>query len=179
MKSAISVSLGSSKRNKQVEVELLGETVTIEREGTDGDIERATARFTELDGKVDALGVGGIDLWIEMEGKKYPLHAAHKLVQNVHHTPVVDGGGLKNTLEGQVVEAMIRELGPSYASGRVMLTAAVDRYGMTQAFFEQGYEVVCADLMFGLGIPIAVRTLGQLKLLARILLPVLHQTAYA
>jgi hypothetical protein len=24
---------------------------------------------------VDALGVGGIDLWIEMEGRKHPLHA--------------------------------------------------------------------------------------------------------
>lgn len=36
MEQAVSVSIGSSKRNKSVEVELLGEKVLIERIGTDG-----------------------------------------------------------------------------------------------------------------------------------------------
>jgi hypothetical protein len=173
MKTATSVSLGSSKRDKKVQVELLGQEVSIERRGTDGDVDRATALFNELDGKVDALGVGGIDLWIEMgEGKKYPLHAAQKMVADVRNTPVVDGSGLKNTLESQVVPAMIEALGPSFHSGRVLLTAAVDRYGMTLSFFNHGYEVVCADLMFALGLPIAVRSLKRLQLLARLLMPV-------
>jgi len=39
MKRAVSISIGSSKRNKSVTVELLGEQVTIERIGTDGDME--------------------------------------------------------------------------------------------------------------------------------------------
>lgn len=172
MKRAVSVSLGSSQRDKEVEVELLGERVSIERQGTDGDIEKATARFTELDGKIDALGVGGIDLWVEIEGRKYPLYAAHKLIKNVKQTPVVDGGGLKNTLERHVVNALVSELGPEYASGRVLLTAAVDRFGMAMAFFEKDYEVVCADLMFALGIPIPIRTLNQLRWMARLLMPV-------
>ncbi len=172
MKRAVSVSLGSSQRDKAVEVELLGERVSIERQGTDGDIEKATARFTELDGQVDALGVGGIDLWVEIEGKKYPLYAAHKLIKNVKKTPVVDGGGLKNTLERHVVNALISELGPEFASGRVLLTAAVDRFGMAMAFFEKDYEVVCADLMFALGIPIPIRTLNQLRWMSRLLMPV-------
>src|SRR3989304_9931627 len=37
VKRAVSISLGSSTRNKAVEVELLGEMVSIERVGTDGD----------------------------------------------------------------------------------------------------------------------------------------------
>jgi hypothetical protein len=172
MKRAVSVSLGSSKRNKEVEIELLGEKISLAREGTDGDIERATARFTELDGEVDALGVGGIDLWVDVYGQKYPLHAAHKLVRHVHRTPVVDGSGLKNTLERQVVETMIDELGADFAGGRVLLTAAIDRFGMSLAFFELGYDVVCADLMFGLGIPFPIRSLRQLKLMARLLMPI-------
>jgi hypothetical protein len=172
MKRAVSISLGSSKRDKQVEIDLLGERVTIERRGTDGDIEKATALFTELDGKVDALGVGGIDLWIEMGPKRYPLHAAHKLVRNVRQTPVVDGSGLKNTLERQVVPALVERLGPAYERGRVLLTAGVDRFGMTLSFFERNYEVVCADLMFALGIPIPIRSLPSLKRFARLLMPV-------
>jgi hypothetical protein len=173
MKQATSVSLGSSARDKNVEVELLGQEIIIERRGTDGNVEAATALFTELDGRVDALGVGGIDLWVEMnEGKKYPLYAAQKMVKNVHQTPVVDGSGLKNTLESRVVPAMIEALGPAYRSGRVMLTAAVDRFGMTRSFFNHDYEVVCADLMFALGIPIPIRSMKGLQSLARFLLPI-------
>lgn len=172
MKRAVSVSLGSSKRDKQVEIELLGQPVSIERRGTDGDAERATALFTELDGRVDALGVGGIDLWVQLGEKRYPLYAAHKLIRNVKQTPVVDGGGLKNTLERQVVKTLIEELGPTYQQGRVLLTAGADRYGMSLAFFEQGYEVVCGDLMFALGLPITVRKLSQLQSLSRLLMPV-------
>jgi hypothetical protein len=173
MKQATSVSLGGSTRDKKVEVELLGQEITIERRGMDGDVDAAAALFTELDGKVDSFGVGGIDLWIEMsEGKKYPLYAAHKMVKNVRQTPVVDGSGLKNTLESQVVPAMIEALGPSFGSGRVLLTAAVDRFGMTRSFFQHNYEVVCADLMFALGIPVAIRSMKGLQRLARFLLPV-------
>ncbi|MER3515369.1 MAG: quinate 5-dehydrogenase, partial [Chloroflexota bacterium] len=55
MKYVVSVSLGSSTRDKTVEVELCGEVVHIERCGTDGDVEKAIRLFTELDGQVDTL----------------------------------------------------------------------------------------------------------------------------
>ncbi len=171
MKRAVSVSLGSSERDKAVEITLLGEQVSIERQGTDGDIEKAIARFTELDGQVDALGVGGIDLWVQMGDKRYPIHDATRLVKNVHKTPVVDGSGLKNTLERHVAQTLIQELGPEYASGKAMITVGVDRYGMTMSFADQGYELAMGDLFFALGIPIALRTLGQLHLMAKLLIP--------
>ena len=62
MKRAVSISIGSSRRNKAVEVTLLGEKVSIERIGTDGDMEAAALKYKELDGKVDAFGVGGAEL---------------------------------------------------------------------------------------------------------------------
>jgi hypothetical protein len=172
MKYAVSVSLGSSERDKKIEIDLHDQQVVIERRGTDGDIAKATDMFTKMDGLVDAFGVGGIDLHVQFGDKRYPLYAAHKLVKNVKRTPVVDGGGLKNTLECGVVEAMIASLGPQFGAGRVLLTAAVDRFGMTLSFFNHEYEVVCADLMFALGLPIPIRTMNQLKWMARLLLPI-------
>jgi hypothetical protein len=71
MKRAVSVSLGSSRRDKKVTLTLLGEEVTIERVGTDGDVERAIALYRELDGQVAALGVGGIDLGMSFVGRSY------------------------------------------------------------------------------------------------------------
>lgn len=173
MKHAVSISLGSSKRNKATEIELFGEQVVIERRGTDGDAEKATALFTELDGKVDALGVGGIELNIHAFGRVYPLRAAHKLVRNVRQTPVVDGSGLKQTLERRLADTLVADLGPEYRSGRALMTAAIDRLGMTQSFEDYDYEIVYGDLMFALGLPIPIRSASGFRRLAKTLLPII------
>lgn len=175
MKRAVSVSLGHSDRDKTAELELFGEKVVIERRGVDGDIDKATALFTELDGQVDAFGVGGIDLWIQMGERRYALAAPQKMVKNVRQTPVVDGTGLKMTLERYSANALVEALGPEYAIGRVLHTAAVDRYGMTLGFFDLGYETVCGDLMFALGIPIPVRSFRGLNIMGRLLLPIVRR----
>ena len=75
MKRAVSISIGSPKRDKAVEVELLGQKVSIERIGTDGDMEKAARLYQELDGKVDAFGVGGADLGVMVDQKWYPLYS--------------------------------------------------------------------------------------------------------
>ena len=83
MKRAVSISLGSSQRDKRVEVSFGGETVEIERIGTDGDAEKFKRLLAELDGKVGAFGIGGVDLYIRLGRREYPLRAARKLVKNV------------------------------------------------------------------------------------------------
>ena len=94
MKRAVSISIGSSKRNKAIEISLLGETVRIERIGTDGDMEKAAQLYRELDGQVDAFGVGGADLGVMVDEKWYPLYSVKKMVRFVQKTPLVDGTGL-------------------------------------------------------------------------------------
>src|SRR3990170_7175220 len=81
MKRAVSISIGSSKRNKSVEVVLLGERVIIERIGTDGDMEKAAQLYKDLDGKVDAFGVGGADLGLRVDQKWYPLYSVQPMVR--------------------------------------------------------------------------------------------------
>src|SRR5512140_424800 len=90
MKRAVSISIGSSKRNKAVEVTLLGEKVSIERIGTDGDMEAAALKYKELDGTVDAFGVGGADLGALVDGKFFPFHSVQPMVRFVKKTPLVD-----------------------------------------------------------------------------------------
>jgi len=111
LKRAVSISIGSSKRNKAVEVTLLGEKVSIERIGTDGDMEAAALKYKELDGKVDAFGVGGADLGAIVDGKWYALHSVTPMVRFVKKTPLVDGGGLKNTLENKAPAFVDKKIG--------------------------------------------------------------------
>ena len=171
MKRAVSVSLGSSARDKQVIVTLGGEQVGIERIGTDGDVARARQLFAELDGQVDALGVGGVDLYLRLDVREYPLHAALKLVQDVRQTPVVDGRGLKHTLERRVFELL--EPLPDDASHfrSAFIPVAIDRLGLAQAVAEVSDELVLGDLMVALEVPIPVKGMANFRRLARIMLP--------
>jgi hypothetical protein len=172
MKRAVSVSLGSKSRDKKVITTLLGEEVTIERIGTDGDEERAYQLFCELDGKVDAFGVGGIDLYVHTLKKDYPLYAGLKLVRDVKRTPVVDGGGLKATLESRIMQDVEEQLGDIIHPKSVLLVAGLTRGGMSKSFIKAGYQLTFADLMFGLGIPIPIRTVPMANFAAAVLLPI-------
>lgn len=171
MKRAVSVSLGSSARDKAVVITLGSEQISVERIGTDGDVERAKRLFTELDSQVDALGVGGVDIYLRLHGREYPLHAALKLVENVHQTPVVDGRGLKHTLERRVFELAEEQLGTIPHFGCAFVPVAVDRPGMAEAATDVADEVIFGDLMFGLNIPIAVRGIKAYRRVARVMLP--------
>ena len=150
MKRAVSISLGSSKRDSTVELDLLGQRVCIQRIGTDGDMARAAALYSELDGQVDAFGVGGTDLGLTVADKYYTLHSVAPLVRGVRRTPVVDGSGLKNTLERQVAP-----------------------------FMDNGYEGIFGDLMFGLGLPLPLRSAAAIKRVAAIILPVVSRLPFA
>lgn len=172
MKRAVSISIGSSKRDKAVEVELLGERVCIERIGTDGDMEKAARLYAELDGKVDAFGVGGADLGTMVADKWYPLYSVQKMVRYIQKTPVVDGAGLKNTLENRIAPLIESRIGPFVQPKRVLVTLGVDRWGMTKSFLDTGYDCIFGDLMFGLGVGIPVRSEKSLKILAALLMPI-------
>lgn len=181
MKRAVSISIGSSKRNKAVEATLFGEKVSIERIGTDGDMEAAALKYKELDGTVDAFGMGGGDLGVMTDGTWYPFYSVLPMARYVKKTPLVDGTGLKNTLENRacaVMEAKIKDYLDARGR-RVFMAAGVDRWGLAKAFVESGYEIIFGDLMFGLDIPIPLRTLKQLKILAALLMPIVGRLPYS
>jgi len=175
MKRAVSISIGSSKRDKAVTVNLLGEEVSIERIGTDGDMEAAARKYQELDGKVDAFGVGGADLGLMVDNKWYRLYSVEKMVRFIKETPVVDGAGLKNTLETEAapfVEARLGDYVKKTGGKKAFIMTGADRWGLAHGFVQAGYECVFGDLMFSLGIPIPLHTEKQLKTLAGILMPI-------
>ncbi len=173
MKHVVSISLGSSARNKKVEFELGGETIIVERIGCDGDEPRAKTLFAELDGKVDAFGVGGVELYVRVVNKNYPLRSGLNLVKAVKRTPCLDGRGLKYTLEREIMQVVQPQLRHPLTPRKAMMPLAVDRYGMAESLHKAGFDIVFCDLMFGLGLPIPVKGLGQLRILAALLLPII------
>lgn len=171
MKRVVSVSLGSARRDHKVVVELLGEQFEIARRGTDGDFNRALELLGELDGQVDAIGLGGIDVYVFVRQKRYAIQDGLKLMEAVKTTPVVDGSGLKNTLEREVVRILGEETGLIKKGSKVLMVSSVDRFGMAEALWEMGCDMTFGDLIFTAGIPYPIRTMEELEEIAKKTLP--------
>jgi hypothetical protein len=178
VKHIVSVSLGSSKRDKRSEVVIAEESFLIERVGTDGDLRRFQQLFAALDGKVDALGVGGADLYIWVGDRRYTFRSIQRLVVVATKTPVVDGSGLKNTLEREALR-WIQEHGVvDFTRSTVLLVAAVDRFGMAQELAQLARRVIYGDLVFAVGLPIPIRSYRTVEILGRLLLPIITRLPF-
>lgn len=178
MRRVVSVSLGSSKGNKSNEVEILGEKFLIERIGTDGDLDKFAHLFEELDGKVDAFGVGGADIFLVVRDRKYTFRQIAKLVSGAKQTPVVDGSGLKHTLERKTIHTLQETGMVDFKKERVLLVSAVDRYGMAQSLDELCPNVIYGDLIFGIGLPIPVRTYRGVEAIGKLTLPLITKLPF-
>jgi hypothetical protein len=174
MRRVVSISLGSSQRDHRVETEFLGEKFCIERVGTDGDMERMLALIRELDGQVDAFGLGGMDLYIRVGSRRYLLRDAARVARAAQLTPMVDGGGLKDTLERRVIALLEQEGIIEFRGKKVLLVSAVDRFGMAEALDAAGADILCGDLIFGLGLPVPVRSLARFQRVAYVAAPVVR-----
>ena len=170
--------MGSSKRNKSEEIELFGETFSIGRVGVDGDLKTFAKLFRDLDGKVDALGIGGADLYLWIRDRKYTFRQIKDLVSGAKTTPVVDGSGLKNTLESKLIHTLHSSGELDFSNLNCLLVSAVDRFGMALALFEVARNVVYGDLMFGVGIPIPLRSYKAVETLGKIALPIITQLPF-
>ncbi len=166
MKKIVSVSLGSTSGDFVREIELAGQRISLSREGTEGDIGAARARIVELDGKVDAIGLGGIDVYLYVGGEQFVIGDGKRLADAALITPVVDGSGLKNTLERVVVDDLFR-LERIKAGDKVLMVSALDRFGMAEAFVDHGNECVFGDLIFNIGFDFPLSTLKEIEDIAR------------
>lgn len=178
MKRVLSVSLGSSKRDKRSEVDLLGERISLERRGTDGDMANFAQILRDEDGKVAAFGVGGADIWVVAGDRRYAFREILNLIKNAVKSPVVDGSGLKHTLERETIRRLGADGAVDWKGTKVLLVSGVDRFGMAQALEEAGAEVTYGDIPFGIGMNLPVRSYKGVERLGKIILPTITKLPF-
>ncbi len=175
-RTVVSVSIGSPTRDVDEHIELLGTRVRLRRVGTGGDLAAARRMVAELDGKVDAIGIGGTDLYVRLGQRRYYIRDSVRIASAARATPVVCGAGLKDSLERDAVSRLDGLIG--WASRRVLMVNAVDRFGMAEALSSHGADVMFGDLVFGLGIDVPIRSLRTLRRLGGLLLPVVTKLPF-
>jgi len=171
VKKIVSVSLGSSTRDHRAVTNLLGEEFDISRIGMDGKLDAAIAKVKELDGHVDAIGLGGIDVYLYAGTHRYALRDGVRLLEAAKVTPVVDGSGLKNTLEREAVRFMQDDLGMELRGKHILMVSALDRFGLAQALVDAGADVLFGDFIFALDLDKPVRGLKEFEQMAEKYLP--------
>lgn len=180
MKHVVSVSLGSSDRDKSVELDILGQRVLIDRIGTNGDLKRAAKLIQHYDGKVDAIGLGGADFGMQVNKTYYPLHSVKHLKNYAITTSITDGIGLKQYLESNIANYLETILSEHLNTvGRTaLLVNSISRWGMAKSFIDGGYKCTYGDLMFSLGIPLPIHSEKKILLTATLLCPVVTRLPF-
>ncbi len=178
MKHILSISLGSSTRDKSVEVEILGERFLLERRGTDGDLRRFGRFLQENDGHVDCLCIGGTNLGLHWGGRYYPFREIQRIVRHISDTPVVDGAGLKDTLERETINILQQQGIVDFAQCQTLVVCATDRFGMTEAISAISRQYILGDFMFNLGLPMPLRSTRSMDVLAFLLLPLVSRLPF-
>lgn len=183
MKRIISISVGSSARDHTTRHEFLGQECEITRRGTNGDFKKAIQLYKELDGKVDAFGIGGVEFFLQVENKKYYFRDVKRIRNAIKISKAGDGNGVKGLLEKRAFEYLEKYLnekeGRSLKGVPALKTTVVERYSMGKAMVDAGMDVTFGDFMFALGLPIAIKKLSTARLVASTLLPVVTQVPFS
>lgn len=174
MKHVVGISLGSQARNHSVTVNLMGEECKIQRIATNGDLNAMIEYIKENDGKVDAFGLGGMDLYLYAVDRRYEIRDAQRVVRAAKRTPVVDGSGLKNTLERKVIKHISENTDLLKDNPCALLMSGMDRMGMAQSLEEAGCKMIYGDFLYALKMPIPLYSLQALARAARLLVPIIR-----
>lgn len=182
MKKILSISVGSSSRDHTTKHVFLGQECELSRQGTDGDFEKAVQRYIDMDGKVDAFGVGGVEFYLRVGRKKYYFKDVSRIRKAIKISKVGDGNGVKGLLERRAFQALEKHLNEkenkTLKGMPALLTTAVDRYGMGEAMVDAGLDLTIGDLMFALGLPFPVKKLSTVRVIAATLLPVITRLPF-
>ncbi len=184
-KHVISISLGSDVRDYKREYKLGNETIIAERIGTNGDMKKYNELMLQYDGKVDAFGVGGADMYLRRENKRYEIRDVFKkLIKGVHKSPILDGGGMKSTLEGRIMQYIEDKLPEEVEEDRSFLNmCAVDRWHMAESAWEFVGEdknlITFGDLLWGFQLGISLHKMSSVKSIAKILLPIVCKLPFS
>ena len=177
-KEIVSVSLGPSSRDYAFTTELFGEKIHVRRVGADGNIQRARELVAQFDGQVDAIGLGGMNVYFRVGHRTYTHRQIQQVASIAQATPVVDGANLRNTLERWAIGQVAREHPGIFSHKRVFVVSGIDRYGMAQVLGTYTHQIEFGDPIFHLNLPFALRSFRQLDRYASLVLPVLCRAPY-
>lgn len=135
------------------QVELLGQTITIQHLGCDGDVEVMAAHIAALDGQVDAIALQGVTRQLELNSETAPHADGGRLFAIAAQTPVVDGRGIRGALERWAVRLADETVKGIWSRKRVLMAPGLNHAGLAQALGQYTKTLRYADPVIYFGLP--------------------------
>lgn len=166
----VSLSLGSSKRNKFTNLQFENFEIYLARLGVDGDYNLLKKLIKKLqDSDIDAIGLGGTDLFLFIEDKKYIIKDSYELAKLSIKKSIFDGSIIKNIIEKKIIQKLIDQ--KVINNNQIVLqVSSLDRFSAVKTFLENNFKVLIGDLIFALKIDKIISNINELKKIANLLL---------
>jgi predicted amino acid dehydrogenase len=159
-------------------VSFRGQEVQIRRLGCDGHAERARRLIAEHDGQVDAIGLEGMPIHLQLGAAHQQHMIGATLTAASRQTPVVDGAGVRGILERWGVTLADRAQPGIFSQKRVLMVPGLNHDGLAQALGRRGAAIRYADPLIYFGLP-DVPGVGSQRTLAQVAGPTLEQLKQA
>lgn len=175
MKRVLSIGTGSSQRNYRVTFTLSGQSIEVERIGTDGDMERVSRLICAYDGQVDAIALEGMALGFHIAEAWYIQRSIMHSAGQARSTPVVDGSVVRATLERCAMKQVSERQPELLRHRRMLVLHGSECYPLAQVLADYTSNLRFADALLHTGLAFAptLRSLRQLKHYAASVLPLL------
>lgn len=141
---------GHGEQSRQVT--FLGRSLELRRIGCGGSPERARDLVAACDGRVDAIGLEGMPVTLELGRQRRTHRVGRELASIARITPVVDGGGVRGAMERWAVRAAAAAERGIFNHKRALMVPGLNHTGLAEALERFGARVRYADpeLFFGL-----------------------------
>lgn len=150
-------------------ISLLGHEISVQHIGCNKNLEEMAAHIAELDGTVDAIALQGITRTLRLGKQTVPHSMAQPLFTIAEKTPVVDGSGVRATMERWAVRLAADAQPGIWARKRVLMVPLTNHYGLAQALGQYTEHVRYADsiIFFALPDPVGIGRTGTLATIAK------------
>ncbi len=163
------------EENGRETVQILEQSVEIERVACGGDSDKAAALIREYDGQVDVIGLEGMPVELRLGRSRRPHDIGALLPTMAEKTAVVDGSTLRAGIERWAIILAEREHPGIFNEKRILMVPGLNHCGLTAALSRRTPSLRYADPGVYFGLPFvagvgrkvtvakaAVRTLEQL-----------------
>lgn len=161
MKTVVSVSLGSSEHDYDVQTHFLGQSFRVIRTGTDANQQRAEQILRALE--VDAIGLSMVHDHYQVGRERLKNAQTAQLQACVPNTSVTTGVGLRGILQEWAVRRTQASLGHFFDNARVLCLNGKASYRIARALSEHTENFQFADPYLEYGVPGFLTSLAQLE----------------
>lgn len=165
MKKVLIIDLSDTQTEETVH--FLGQNIHLTRIGCNQSIEQVQTLLTTHDGHFDAIGLDGLPATLELGPAKRPHAIGQALQYFAKQTPVVDGQGIRASLERWGVTLADRAEPGIFSQKRILMVPGVNHNGLARALERRGSSLTYADPFIYFGLP-SVPGVGSRQTLSQV-----------